>query len=66
MKTLQWFKNRIGKIVYRDDDGCDCATCVNVVNNGLKIHDENQAQYVFDTQNDWAAEGIMLNYRDEK
>lgn len=66
MNNLQWFKKRIGKVIYRDADGCDCSECEKIIKNGLTIHDENHAQYVFDTQNDFGAEGIVLNYRDEK
>lgn len=66
MKTLDWFIKRIGKTIYRDSDGCSCGTCKNIVENGIKIHDKQHAQYMFDTQNDWVSEGIMLNYRDEK
>lgn len=66
MKNLKWFKQRIGKIIYRDSDGCDCPTCERIVENGLKIHDEQHTEYVFDIQNEWAQKGIILNYRDEK
>ena len=64
--TLKWFKNRISKKVYRDYDGCDCAACKDVVENGLIIADEIQARYMFDIQNDYAYEGTELNYRDKK
>lgn len=66
MKTLQYFKDRIGKKIYRDSDGCDCDSCKKVLKEGLLVHDEDHAQYIFDAQNDWASEGILLNYRDEK
>lgn len=64
MKTLEWFKERIGKRIYRDPDSCECATCKEVVENGLVIINEQHANYVYDTQNDFAACGTFLNYRE--
>lgn len=66
MKNLKWFKQRIGNIIYRDSDGCDCPTCKRILQEGLVIADEYHAQYVFETQNELANDGIILNYRDEK
>lgn len=66
MQTLEWFKERIGKRIYRDADGCKCLSCARIVEEGLVIHSEEHAEYVYDNQNDFGAEGIKLNYRDEK
>lgn len=66
LHTLQWFKNRVGKRIYRDKVSCPCETCVNITKNGLTIHSEFHARYVYDTQIDYAAEGSPLNYRDKK
>lgn len=60
MKTLQWFINRIGKRIYRDDDNCGCATCNDVVKNGLIVIDKNHAEYLHMVN----SEGI--EYRDTK
>lgn len=60
MKTLQWFINRIGKRIYRDDDNCSCTTCNEVVKNGLIVIDKNHAEYLFMVN----SEGI--EYRDTK
>jgi len=64
MQTLNWFKERIGKIIYRDRDDCKCGTCKDAVNNGIEISDDIHAEYLFDVQNDFANEGTLLNYRD--
>lgn len=66
MKDLEWFKQKIGKTIYRDSDGCSCPTCERIVENGLTVADEQHAEYIFDIQNEWAQEGIYLNYRDKK
>lgn len=65
LKPKQWFVDRIGKAVYRDTFGWE-------KNTGLPytlvmIHDELQAQYMFDMQNDlFHDNGINLNYRKTK
>lgn len=65
MKTLKWFKNRIGTRIYRDDNDCGCGSCRAVLEEGLLVFDEFHATYLYDTQNDYAAEGVLLNYRDK-
>lgn len=66
MKSLKWFKDRIGKTIYRDTNNCPCDTCKNVLINGIFIEDMQVAQYLFDIQNDMKYEGIVLNYRDKQ
>ena len=67
MRTKRWFKNRIGKRIYRDDSGCSCNGCKDIVENGLEIWDEhNHYEYLYDTQNEFANCGVLLNYRDKK
>ena len=66
MNNLQWFKDRIGKRIYRDDDNCTCGTCKTISSSGLIVTTENHAIYLHDVQNDYGAEGINLNYRDTK
>ena len=65
MNTLKWFANRIGKRIYRDPYKC-CAHCDEVAKNGLIISSKTHALYLFDTENDFGAEGIKLKYRDKK
>src|ERR1041385_1145335 len=42
----QWFKDRIGKRVFRTKTTCPCEVCENVYQNGLLIHDEMHADYI--------------------
>jgi hypothetical protein len=66
MKTLQWFKEQIYQTIFRDDNGCPCNNCKEILENGLVVRDEDHARYIFEMQNDLGAEGIELNYRDSK
>jgi len=59
MKDLTWFIDRIGKKIYRDNNKCNCNTCLAVFAQGLYINDKLHAQYLFDVQNE-----IGLIYRD--
>lgn len=65
LKDLQWFLDRVGKRVFRDnviDSEYDKKTS----ELGIIISNELQAQYMFDIQQDFYHEsGINLNYRDE-
>ena len=49
---LQWFKDRIGKRVYRENNKCRCKICVEVFEIGLIINDEIHAHYLLDCQNE--------------
>ncbi len=60
-KSKDWFMERIGQKVYRDDNGCDCAVCKAVERNGLIIHDELHAQYLYDCHTE-----MGINYYDNK
>lgn len=55
----------IGKTIFRDDNGCSCEQCVDVLKNGLLVIDKEHAKYVAMTTEDYLAEGIDLNYRDK-
>lgn len=66
--TKQWFRNRIGKRIFRDATSCRCQSCKDVVENGLIIFDGSEhgnkymhADYVFDCQNE-----MLIFYRDKK
>lgn len=47
MKKYEWFKERIGKTVYRNNTYC-CNHCYTVYVNGLLLADEQHAGYVYD------------------
>jgi len=42
-KELQWFLDRIGKRIYRENNFCDCEICVDVWKKGLIVLDELHA-----------------------
>jgi hypothetical protein len=58
--NLLWFKERVGKKVFRNESSCKCIVCTFNFKNGLIISDELHAQYLFDIQNE-----LRLNYFDE-
>lgn len=58
---LKWFKDRIGKKVYRTKGKCNCMTCSDVFENGLYIEDEMHADYLRVCQNE-----LDLYYFDKK
>jgi hypothetical protein len=46
----QWFIERIGKRIFRENNHCLCAICLDVFENGLIITDEMHAIYLYDYQ----------------
>lgn len=69
MKSLQWFinKSRSKNKVYRDDSGCSCGTCSDIVDNGFIIRDKNHADYCYEMQCVyWQENKVDLHYRSEK
>jgi hypothetical protein len=46
----KWFIDRIGKRIYRKNNICNCAVCLNVHEVGLIIADEMHAIYLYDCQ----------------
>lgn len=65
IQPLSFFTERIGKRIYRNPYPC-CVHCDDVAENGLIVHDKQHAGYLYDTQNDFGNEGVILNYRDKK
>ncbi len=63
-ERLQFFLSRIGKRVYRNDDGCDCNICKNVTENGLIVENELHANYLYDNECDYKRDGTPLRYFD--
>ena len=58
--NLDWYKDRVGKRVYRTASTCPCEICKSVEDVGLVIADELHANYLYDCQND-----LNLYYFDE-
>lgn len=51
--TLDWYKQRVGKRIYRiNKTGCECEVCTRVFNEGLILLDDDHCQYLFDCQNE--------------
>lgn len=65
LKSLAWFKARVGKRIYRDEHKC-CSSCEESFKNGFIVLDLCHAKYLHAIQNDFTAEGVHLNYRDNK
>ena len=61
----QWFIDRIGKRVFREETSCPCESCKRISNEGLIINDEMHAIYLQDIEYMYNAEGHKLTYRDE-
>ena len=56
-----WFMNRIGKTIYRNETTCTCNTCKDVPDKGLVIIDEFHVDYLLMVQDD-----LDIEYRDIK
>lgn len=60
----QWFKSKVGATLYRNDNGCSCDICRHILEYGILIHDEFQAEYCYDTECDYNRDGTPLRYFD--
>jgi hypothetical protein len=58
-KEFQWYKDRIGKKVFRTISICSCSYCIKAFEEGMTIHDEQFAKYLFGVQGE-----IQHNYED--
>lgn len=45
-RSEDWFKERIGKRIYRTITSCNCLTCKRVYVEGLTIQDKDHAWYL--------------------
>ncbi len=48
----KWFSQRVGKTLYRTQNGCKCNICVNTYQNGLLIEDELHASYLVEIEHE--------------
>lgn len=62
----QWFLDRVGKKVYRNDNGCKCPICEDVAYNGIIIGSAMHANYLYDIECGYNADGHPLKYTDHK
>lgn len=58
----QWFTDRIGKRIWREDTGCPCGSCLLIKLAGILVEDERHAAHLCDTKHD----GKWINYFDSK
>ncbi len=65
MKRLDWFKSKVGQRIYRNDTHC-CAHCEKVYREGLIVHDELHATYLYDIEGDFQHDGFNLMYFETK
>lgn len=49
--NLEWFKDRVGKRIFRTESTCTCEVCKKVYEVGLIVVDMFHAQYLYDCQN---------------
>ena len=56
-----WFIDRIGKTIYRNETTCTCDTCKYVTDKGLVIRDEFHVDYLLMVQGE-----LGIEYRDIK
>ncbi len=63
-ERLQFFLDRIGKTLFRNDNGCSCDICALILEKGIYIHDAFQAEYCYDTECDYNRDGTPLRYFD--
>lgn len=42
----QWFLDRIGKVVFREDNGCNCWVCQVSYRDGILIKNVERAEYL--------------------
>lgn len=61
----QWFRDRIGKRVFRNHHQC-CEHCEEVYKNGLVIFDDMHATYLHDIEVEFTAEGNSTHYFDTR
>lgn len=64
-QPLEFFISNIGNTIYRYHHKC-CNECDDIEKNWLKVYDRQHVLYLNDIQNDYAREGIFLNYRSIK
>jgi hypothetical protein len=60
-KRKQWFLDRVGKRVYRDNVDCECEICSCVGSEGLIVIDIDHAAYLTDISGE-----LGIKYRDLK
>jgi hypothetical protein len=50
----------------RNETSCQCGVCKNVFENGLVVEDNFHADYLYDCEGEFTAEGFPIRYFDSK
>lgn len=59
-----WFIDRIGKRVFRNDTGCECLECYNIVKSGFIIENCDMAEYLYEQMEEKQLQGLKIGYFD--
>ena len=59
--TKQWFLDRIGSVVFRDNNKCPCFSCRMSYRDGVLIRNVESAEHLYDL-----SKGLKHNYFDTK
>lgn len=62
----KWFIGKIGSILFRNDNGCNCDVCKHILDHGLMVNDVTHAKYLCDIEAESNAERTPLKYFDTK
>lgn len=60
-----WFRRMINKRLWRNNY-CPCEMCKDTYENGILITNQNHADYCYDNECDYAADGHPLKYFETK
>jgi len=58
----QFFIDNIGNRLYRNNTGCDCNICKDVLENGIVPMSVLEATYLYDIESDFTADGHPTRY----
>jgi hypothetical protein len=61
----QWFLDRIGKVIYRNNY-CPCNVCEHIYLNGILLLDKDHAIYCYENECCFTADGDPMQYFDTR
>jgi len=56
----QWFIDRVGKRVWRNENNCGCVDCINVHKHGLIIKDKEHAHVLYHIEGESCLDNFPL------
>jgi hypothetical protein len=66
MNREDWFLERIGKRVFRTQNGCTCESCLRTYHDGIIIMDKEHAHTMFVAESEYQYNGLRMIYFDSK